>query len=379
MRIVHLTHGRANPESHNAISSVVYNMNKYEKLEGIQSEIWAIVDGTKKHYSYTRDKYVTVECFPRVRLPFIKNEIIEKLIDNKDSIDLVHFHLIFNIDKNIIANSLKKYGVPFIITSHGTYSKPHASTGKRLIAKYLYEKQYLNLAKEIHTLTREEGTGLQQYGYNGKSFVAYNGINISELKKERNSNFFADRDYNNKIKFIWLGVLRDDKNIKSLIEAVAYLDNEVKKQIVIIIVGPDWKGNLSKYKQLAIDLHCSENFDFLGPLYNQDKFDALESSDIYVMPSFSEGFSLAMIEAMSCAKPLLITPGCGLNYISNRTFSVNCEPYSQDLTRGITEILIKKDDWIQMGIESKLIVEEKLSWDKVTKVMIKNYERIINE
>ena len=211
-------------------------MNKYEKLEGIQSEIWAIVDGTKKHYSYTRDKYVTVECFPRVRLPFIKNEIIEKLIDNKDSIDLVHFHLIFNIDKNIIANSLKKYGVPFIITSHGTYSKPHASTGKRLIAKYLYEKKYLNLAKEIHTLTREEGTGLQQYGYNGKSFVAYNGINISELKKERNSNFFADRDYNNKIKFIWLGVLRDDKNIKSLIEAVAYLDNEVKKQIVIIIV-----------------------------------------------------------------------------------------------------------------------------------------------
>lgn len=41
---------------------------------------------------------------------------------------------------------------------------------------------------------------------------------------------------------------------------MAYLDNEVKKQIVIIIVGPDWKGNLSKYKQLAIDLHCSENF-----------------------------------------------------------------------------------------------------------------------
>ena len=68
MKIVHIVHGKANPASANGISRVVYYLNKYERLAGINSQIWAIVDGIKHHESYQRDKFVTVECFPRVTL-----------------------------------------------------------------------------------------------------------------------------------------------------------------------------------------------------------------------------------------------------------------------------------------------------------------------
>lgn len=80
MNVIHITHGRANPHGHNGISRVVYYMNKYEKIHGINSQIWSIVDKVKSHYTYKRDNFVTVECFPRARIPFGKNELIYELI-----------------------------------------------------------------------------------------------------------------------------------------------------------------------------------------------------------------------------------------------------------------------------------------------------------
>jgi len=379
MNIIHIVHGKANPNGHNGISSVVYNMNKYEKLKGINSQIWAIVDEAKSHYTYRRDEYVTVECFPRVKNPFRKHEIIEELIKNKDNIDLVHFHLIWFYDKNIIAKSLKKAGIPFIITTHGTYSKPHAYTGKRLIAKWLYECDYLNMANEIHTITREEGTGLLAYGYKGKSFVAYNGVDLEQIPNKRSRNFFNNKSYKDKIKLIWIGVLREDKNLTSLIKAVAMLPNEIKEQFVCVLVGPDYKNNAKKYMDLCKSLNCENNFDYIGPLYGQDKYDALESADAYVMPSFEEVFSLAVIEAMACAKPCLITSGCGFRYISDEKFFVMCEPYPQDIYRGLIELFALKNKWKEMGLISRKIVEEKLNWQSIVDELIKNYKRIIKK
>lgn len=379
MRIIHIVHGKANPEGHNGISLVVYNMNKYERIAGINSEIWALVDGTKKHYTHRRDEYVSIECYPRVSVPFGRNEIIDELIKNKNSIDLVHFHLIWNLDKNFIANALKKNDMPFIITSHGTYSKPHAYTGKRLIAKWLYECKFLNMAKEIHIITREEGTGLKTYGYEGKSFVAYNGVDIKKVPTTRNINFFKNKNYDNKIKISWVGVLRDDKNLKSLVEAIAMIDESIRKNLIIILIGPDYRDNSLKILNYARKLGCESNIEYIGPLYAQDKYDALESSDLYVMPSLSEVFSLAVIDAMACKKPMLITSGCGLNYISEKKFAVICESYSQDIYRGLMELLNLENQWQMMGEAALNIVNEKLNWENISKEMIKNYERITNE
>ncbi|HEY6872883.1 MAG TPA: glycosyltransferase family 4 protein [Geobacteraceae bacterium] len=376
MKVIHIVHGKANPKEHNGISRVVYYLNKYEKLKGCDSQIWAIVDGVKSHFTHRRDEFVTVECFPRVWTPFGKHEIINELIKNKDSIDLVHFHLIWFYDKNIIAAALKRAGIPFIITTHGTYSKPHAYTGKRLLAKWLFERNYLNMATELHAITREEGTGLQKYGYTGRSFVAYNGIELEEIPAARKDQYFADKTYRHKLKLIWVGVLREDKNLRSLIKAVALLPTEIRELFVCILVGPDYRGNAAKYLSLSAELGCRDNFDYVGPLYDQNKYDAIQSADAYVMPSFSEVFSLAMLDAMGCGKPCLATSGCGYNYFIKSDFFVACEPYPQDIARGLEELLARRDEWPTLGRNARRMVEEKFNWPTITDVMIENYARI---
>lgn len=381
MRVIHIVHGKCNPNDHNGISRVVYFLNKNEKIQGIHSEIWALVDDAKTKYEKVRDEYVTVECYPRVKTGLVKNQILEDLKKEKDTIDLIHFHMIWFYDKNVIAKELNKLGIPYIITTHGTYSNPHAYTGKRLWAKWLFELDYLKRATELHIITREEGTGLQKYGYTGKSFVAYNGVELSEIPDCCTADIFENKPYNNRIKIGWVGVFREDKNITSLIEAVSLLPKYLRKQFVIILIGPDYKGNANKWLSLANKLGCEDNFDWLGPLYNQDKYNAYYGFDAYVMTSFSEGFSMAILDAMACGNPCLLTKGCCMNYFNlpGKEFFVPCEPYPQDIARGIKELLDRKDEWKLMGSNARKWIEEEFNWPTITANIIENYNRIIKE
>jgi glycosyltransferase involved in cell wall biosynthesis len=379
MKVIHIVHGKANPEGHNGISRVVYHLNKQEKLLGLDSQIWAVVDDAKTHYTHPRDEHVTVECFPRARLPIGRHEIIERLIAQKDSIDIVHFHMIWFFDKNVIAKALKKAGIPFVITTHGTYTAPHAYTGKRKFARVLYELDYLNMATEVHVLTREEGTGLQKYGYKGNSFVVPNGVAFDEIPTERPTNVFDAKPYRDMIKAIWVGVLRDDKNLRTLIRSVAMLPQWIRDQLVVVMVGPDYRGNKAKYEALATSLGVRDNFDFVGPKYEQEKFDALESADFFIMPSFTEGMSLAVLDALACAKPGVMTMGCGMNYYLDQDFFVPCEPYAQDIARGIEALLARREDWQAMGDRAHALCLDRFNWTSIAGEMAQHYKRIADQ
>lgn len=377
MKVIHIVHGKANPAGHNGISRVVYYLNKYEKLAGIDSQIWAIVDGIKQHTTIQRDAFVTVECYPRVT-PFSGKDIIQAIEQEKDSISLVHFHLIWFYDKNLIIKAIKRLGIPSIITTHGTYSNPHAYTGKRLLARWFSEKDYLNMANECHLLSAEEGTGLLKYGYKGKSFVVPNGFEPTDIPIEQNRAFFKGQPFAGKRIISMIAVLRKDKNIEHIIQAIALLPKELRHQLAFVLIGPDYKGNAQKYTQLAQQLGVEEHFHWIGPLYGVDKYHAMYSSDGYIMASDSEGFSMAIIDAMACGLPMILTSGCNMKYLSDEKFYIMCEPYAQDLSRAIAHWLtMPQEECQRLGEKAQQLLQTKLNWEHIAPIMIDNYKRII--
>lgn len=380
MKVIHIVHGKANPASANGISRVVYYLNKYERLAGVDSQIWAIVDGVKKHESYKRDEYVTVECFQRVTL-WGGRDIIKQIEKEKDSIDIVHFHLIWFYDKNIIMKAVKRLGIRTVVTTHGTYSNPHAYTGVRIVARTLYELDYLNMADECHILTREEGTGLRKYGYKGKSFVAYNGYEPNDMPTGNriNRDFFKDYPFHNKTIITMVSVLRNDKNIDYIIQAISMLPKEKQEKLAFVLIGPDNKGNAVRFDKLAKDLGVKDSYYWLGPLYKDDKYNAMLSSDGYIMASDSEGFSMSIIDAMACSLPMILTEGCNMKYLSKDNFYLMCEPYPQDLARSIEVFLSDAHAMKIFGERAKKVLEENLHWKQIVKVMEENYKRIIKK
>ena len=71
----------------------------------MEVEIYSFVDDQNCVEDFVRDKYTTVK-FPRVKF-FGTNEFRDFILSDKFDFDVVHFHLMWMMDKNTILNALK--------------------------------------------------------------------------------------------------------------------------------------------------------------------------------------------------------------------------------------------------------------------------------
>ena len=373
MRIILITHGKVNPNGHNGISRVVYALNKYSKMEGITSEIWSVVDGVKKEEYFKRDEIVSVNCFPRIKHIILgRNEICKRILREKDTIDLVHFHMPWLLDKIAIAKVCNDCGVPYIVTGHSAYSSNQKQSWKMKLGR-LYELPFLNKAVAIQAISREEGSEFKKYGINTDIFVIPNSI--EDPCSDTSEILLKNKTKEGKIKFLFMGELRVQKNIDSLIKAVALLEEEEKKKIVFWIVGPDSKGNMSKLKRLCETLKVEEQFVFWGGVFGEERKKMFKEADVYITPSLSEVISLSAIEAMAYGKPCLFTRQSDVSYFYNYNFFVMCENYSIDMAKGLHEILEKREKWNDMGINARKAYESEFRWESNIKKFIVAYEK----
>ncbi len=368
-----MTHGKVNPNGHNGISRVVFNLNKYQKSIGINSEIWSVVDGVKTRNTYKREQGVEIECFPRIKnVLSCNNEICKCLEKEKDSIDLVHFHMPWMMDKLAIAKTCRKCNIPYIVTGHSAYSASQKQSWKIKLGKN-YELPFLNKAAAVHAITREESTEFKKYGIETDLFVIPNSIEDNAGNIKRNT------ENNEKIIFLFMGELREQKNLHALIEAVSILEDELKEKLKFYIVGPDSKGNMEKLKKYAKELNLDNVFEFTGGVFGEERNKYFEIADVYITPSRSEVISLSAIEAMSYGIPQVSTRQSDVSYFYNQGFFVMCENYAQDMARAIAEMIERKEDWPKMSENARKTYENNFKWETNILKFENEYKKIIDK
>ncbi len=89
---------------------------------------------------------------------------------------------------------------------------------------------------------------------------------------------------------------------------------------------------------------AADHYENLGVIYDEAKLDALRSCDLFVLPSYSEGFSRSVVEAMSVGKPIVFTPvGAHREVFSNANGRCVSPGDVQELAAGICELLEDKE------------------------------------
>jgi glycosyltransferase involved in cell wall biosynthesis len=114
---------------------------------------------------------------------------------------------------------------------------------------------------------------------------------------------------------VFLGWVIPNKGLKELIEAWTHLQ---KSDWRLRVIGP---GNRDYIKQL-VDEYKPERVDFIGELTHDDAMKQLAEADVFVLPSYTEGFPNVVLEAMSLGKPVvasnvgsipeMLADGCGV-------------------------------------------------------------------
>ncbi|MBN2100701.1 glycosyltransferase family 4 protein [Candidatus Dojkabacteria bacterium] len=173
-----------------------------------------------------------------------------------------------------------------------------------------------------------------------------------------------------KLYLISVGRIIGRKGYNYLIEALAKLPENVES--LIVSEGPDKKI----LENLAEKLGVRERVHFLGRLSDEEKFQYLEASDIYVMSSLHEGFGIVLVEAMYTGLPIVSTKCGGAEDIVkegvNGIFARVAD--SDDLAQKIEKIVNDRNLRIKYGEKSR-----EMSRDFTIKSVAEKYVKFLCE
>jgi len=139
-----------------------------------------------------------------------------------------------------------------------------------------------------------------------KTIVRY-GINQPKFNKNKALRYFYKKFPNlkNKRFLLFLGRFHEKKGCDILIEAIKKLSDQ-NINIKVLLAGPN-----SNYKKKLMDL--SDNYGLKNNIFWSDiildnlKWGAISASIGMVLPSHGENFGVALVESLSCSKPVLTT------------------------------------------------------------------------
>jgi len=165
------------------------------------------------------------------------------------------------------------------------------------------------------------------------------------------------------------------KGLNILLSALAKLEENVK----LVVIG---EGDLKKkYQSRTDDLKMKERVIFVGSAISSELIKFYNLADVFVLPSISssEAFGLVSLEAMACAKPIIVSDLPGpRTLVKEGVNGFLVKPADVDDLAEKIKLVLENSKIKEMGEESRKIVEEKYNWSVIIKELENIYKKIIN-
>lgn len=283
--------------------------------------------------------------------------------------DIVHVHGLWRY-QSIAAWQwqARKEGRSVIISPHGSLSSWALgnSRWKKEIAGALFQRAALRSATCVHALTTAERDEILNYIRNVPIALIPNGVDLPP--EEENS---VDDD--EVCRMLYLGRLHPKKNVSGLIDAWARA-GKAREGWELCIAGWDQGGYRSELEAQVNELQLTNSIRFLGALFSREKDAAFRSTTAFVLPSFSEGLPMSVLEAWSYGKPVLMTDGCNLDIGFKRGAAARMDTLPADAANDLVAFLSKSPNELsEMGARGRELVAERFTWKEVATRFIEIY------
>lgn len=247
-----------------------------------------------------------------------------------NKIDVLHNHGLWmmpNVYPGLIAT---RYKIPYVVTAHGAFSDWAWNNNK--IKKKLFwnffQKNALKSVSCFIATSYQDFLDIRKRGFLQPIAIIPHGIDIPSLCLKKS---------NAAKTLLFLGRIHPVKGLENLLYAWSkiYL---LHKNWTLNIVGPDSDNYLNDLKKLSKKL-ALKNIYFKGPLYEEKKIRMIQNSDLFVLPSHSENFAIAIAEAMASSVPVLTTNKTPWLNIEDKMAGWCIEDNADDLACKLDEIM----------------------------------------
>lgn len=243
----------------------------------------------------------------------------------------------------LFAKRLKKRNIPFAVFFHGW----NIEFEKKVTDKHIgFFKNSFGSARIIFVLSNDFKNKIIQWGYKGEIVIETTTVNKALLNNYDYWEKVNQDKQNRKIRILFLSRLLKEKGIYETIDAFIKL-SERHTNLELTITGSG-----VEYEKIEKLVRKQTSIKMTGHLEGQEKSDIFKGSQIYCLPSYSEGLPTTVLEAMAFGLPVVTTAVGGLkNFFQNGKMGYLIEPgSSEQLLEKLELLLADRSQMANMGM-----------------------------
>jgi glycosyltransferase involved in cell wall biosynthesis len=291
--------------------------------------------------------------------------------------DLVHVHGLYQYPTWASSRACRLGDVPYVLAPRGMLD-PHAIRVKSTVKKRLYlalvEQRNLEHAAALHFTSAEERMLAAATGIRTPGFVVPNGLDLAEFSNAQGS---RPGPASASEAVLFLSRIDPKKGLDLLIPAFAQVA-AAWPNARLTLAGPDNSGYLSTVQALIRHHGLQDSVTYAGLLLGQDKLDALREAAMLVLPSYSENFGMAVIEALACGIPVVISDRVNIwaqVVESGAGLVTPCDATA--LAGAMLEMLRNPSRRREMGRKGRELVEREFTWDRLAQEVLDAYSGVL--
>lgn len=271
--------------------------------------------------------------------------------------------------------------MPYIVRPLGTLNEwgmVNRRPGLKRLSFELIEKRILDGAAAIHFTSEQEQREAAQLGVSGRSRVLPLGIDLSDFDVPPAANEFPSSiKIQGRCVILFLSRIDKKKGLDLLLPAFAQI-RQHNLEAVLVVAGKGNQEFTTRLQEQAGKLGIAQDVLWPGFLAGREKLAAFAAATLFVLPSYSENFGIAALEAMAAGLPVIISDQVGFAPDVERAdagFVVPCNTGA--LTDALKVALSDPALRRQKGENARCLAHEKFSVQAMTRNLIALYEDVI--
>lgn len=288
---------------------------------------------------------------------------------NSENVDIIHNHGLWmmpNIYAGLVASGS---ACQLLVSPHGTFADwalGRSGFRKRLFHRLL-QAPALACAACFHATSEAEYRDIRKQGYRQPVAVIPFGIDIPE---------FMPRHARERRKLLFLGRLHPVKGVELLLRAWGTVSKRFPEWD-LEIAGPGEVSYVRQLQEMAQSLHL-QRVVFRGAVYGDEKRDCFHESDLFVLPTYTENFGIAVAEALAAGIPAITTHGAPWGGLTQHDAGWWVDIGVDPLVACLEDALARSSsDLAEMGLRGRDWMAAEYSWPHVGQQMAETYRWIL--
>jgi glycosyltransferase involved in cell wall biosynthesis len=225
--------------------------------------------------------------------------------------DLVHIHMLYRLPQALAARFAYRAHVPYCMQPHGAlepvlFHKLERRRVKR-VYEFLVEKNNLRRASGLIFTTTGERDATEFLGLSNPAYIVPAGLAVDLYRRKADTNGFRARHgLAGKDILLWMGRMTQVKALPVLMQAFLALAAR-HPSLALVIAGPDQDDEIPLLEKTAREAGLQDRVVFTGMIHDDEKLAALQTAQLFVLPSYTENFGISAMEAMAAGCPAIVS------------------------------------------------------------------------